>query len=204
MGACFGCLKKGNSDADKDYAVETTTNPVSAVTCKIGLKGPGVTCSMDSATNIYSLSGSGMAIGSSSLDCDTAYWEVVAGANPAGLKIGIKRHNFKKKEPLGDGLLDGSKEGDCPSWILGEEPLVEGDVIGVHWDQTDLPMLSFTKNGVFLDKESVNRVRPAIDCVPAISLTNDASCQVIFDGNSFKQKANGSKFTMIMCATSLI
>jgi hypothetical protein len=201
MGACFGCLEKGDSDADNEYV--ETTSPVASVTCKIGLKGPGVTTSLDSASNIYTLAGSGMAIGTCSLDCDTAYWEVVAGTNPAGLKIGIKRHNFKKKDALA-AVLDGSQVGDCPSWILGGESLKEGDVIGVHWDQTDLPMLSFTKNGMFLEKESINRVRPAIDCVPAISLADDSSCQVIFDGNSFKQKAMGNKFKMIVCATNLI
>ena len=91
MGSCFGCLKGGKEPAD-DVEITTTQNPVSSVTCKIGLKGPSVSVALDSATNIYTVSGSGPAIGSCALDCDTAYWEVVAGSNPAGLKIGIKRY----------------------------------------------------------------------------------------------------------------
>ena len=110
---------------------------------------------------------------------------------------------MKKQPSIEDAPLDGNTDGESPSWILQDEKLEEGDVIGVHWDQTDLPMLSFTKNGVFLDRESVNRVRPAIDIVPAVSL-KDGSCQVIFDGNSFKQTPNGSRFKMIVCATNLI
>lgn len=203
MGACFGCFKKekGTDDTVEDTP---TANPVSSVTCKIGLKGSSINMSLDSSTNIYSISGSGLAIGSCALDCDTAYWEVVVGAIPAGLKIGIKRHNLKKQPSIEDGHLDGNTDGESPSWILKDEKLQEGDVIGVHWDQTDLPMLSFTKNGDFLDRESINRVRPANDIVPAVSLQNGSTCQVIFDGNSFKQKPHGSRFKMIVCATNLI
>lgn len=202
MGACFGCLKK--KDAEETVEVSSNQNPVASVTCKIGLKGPSVKISLDSASNIYSVSGNGTAIGSCSLDCDTAYWEVIVGPNPAGVKIGIKRHNLKKQSPLPDGPLDGQTDGEFPSWVLQDDSLQEGDVVGVHWDQTDLPMLSFTKNGVLLDRESVNRVRPAIDVVPAVSVQEGSSCQVVFDGNSFKQKANGSRFKMIVCATNLI
>ena len=203
MGACFGCLKR-NKDSDDTTETTSTPNPVSSVTCKLSHKGPGVQISLDTSTNIYNVSGSGMALGSCSLDCDTAYWEVVVGSNPAGVKIGIKRYNLKHKDPLGDSLLDGSQEGQSPSWVLNEEELKEGDVIGMHWDQTDLPMLGFTKNGEYLDRGSVNRIRPAIDIVPAVSIENGSTCQMIFDGNSFKHKPNGSKFKMIVCATSLI
>lgn len=203
MGACFGCLKGKKSD-DDDVEIKTTQSPIASVTCKLGLKGPSVKVSLDSSSNIYTVSGSGPVIGSCALDCDTAYWEVVVGSNPAGLRLGILRHNLKKQSSIEDKPLDGKTDGDTPSWVLPHELLNEGDVIGMHWDQTDLPMLSFTKNGILLDRESINRVRPAIDIVPAVSVQDGSSCQVIFDGNSFKQKPHGSRFKMIVCATNLI
>jgi hypothetical protein len=100
--------------------------------------------------------------------------------------------------------LDGKGSGDFPSWVLDSSLLAEGDVIGVRWDQTDLPMLSFLKNGKVVDSASVNRVRPAIDIFPAISLEEGSSCQIIFDGKSFKYPPVGTKFKMIVCATNLI
>lgn len=204
MGACFGCFKKTSKDTGRssDAEMSATTSPVASVTCKIGMKGSDVRSTLDTSANVYSISGNGTAIGSCSLDCDTAYWEVVVGENPSDLKIGIKRYDLKRKEPL-DGIMDGKNEGDSPSWILQDQTLVDGDVIGVRWDQTDLPMLSFTKNGVLLDRESINRVRPAIDIFPAVSVQNNGSCKVLFDEKSFKHQ-EGNKFKMIVCATNLI
>ena len=139
-------------------------------------------------------------MGSCSLDCDTAFWEVVVGKNPSGLKIGVKRFQPKKPSPL-TGELD-PKSGDA--WILEGVELNEGDVIGVCWDQTDLPMLSFCRNGEFLSSGAITRIRPSNDLYPAISLSQDTTCEVIFNGDSFIKASPLPKFKMIVCATSLI
>ena len=142
-------------------------------------------------------------MGSCSLDCDTAFWEVVLGKKPEGIRVGIKRCTKQSTIQL-SGQLDGKGEGESPSWCLEGHSFKEGDVIGVCWDQTDLPMLSFTLNGAILPTGSITRIRPANDIYPAVSLTKESTCEIIFDGAHFLKSAPSSKFSMIVCATSLI
>ena len=132
-----------------------------------------------------------------------AYWEVILGKNPDGVRIGVKRFDFKHKSPLEEPMT-GKTDGDEPTWVMAGNGLKEGDVIGIRWDQTDLPMLSFLKNNAMVDIASFNRIRPAVDIVPAVSVIEGSTCQVIFDQKGFKHPPNGTKFKMIVCATSLI
>lgn len=198
MGACFDCFKKKDEKETTDVEISSTTN--SAVLCKVGLFGDQIKVKDNTARKSYIVEGSGTMIGSCTLDCDTAFWEIVVGKNPEGLRIGIKRYNAKKKAPL-TGALD-TKSDDA--WYLEDIKYQEGDVIGVCWDQTDLPMVSFCHNGVLLGTGAINRIRPSIDLYPAISLQNGATCEVIFDGESFMKAPPSNKFKMIVCATSLI
>ena len=77
-------------------------------------------------------------------------------------------------------------------------------MIGIYWDQTDLPMLSFYLNGELLLKKSINRIRPATDIYPAVSIADGSSCNIVFDAAGFKFPPKTKKFTMIVCATQLI
>lgn len=181
-----------------------------AIMCKGGSCGEKVKINVDPTKNIIRVNGSGTMIGSCSLDCDTAYWEVVVGKNPEDVKIGIKKYSRKSKDEDVKVLLSGDLVEDhtetYPSWSLSADavPYKEGDVVGVFWDQTDMPMLSFSLNGKkCLDSSSVNRVRPAHDVFPAVSVKPGASCCVVFDGNSFSHPPL-SKFGMIVCATNII
>ena len=201
MGSCLACLK-AQKTSKNDVELSNTVNAIHT-TCKLGLKSDNIKATYDKDTNSYTLEGKGTALGSCSLDCDTAFWEVRVGKNPQGLRIGVKRVNMKKPPPL-DGTLDGTGEGDSPSWCLSDVTLKEGDSIGVCWDQTDLPMLSFCHNGELLMQGSINRIRPANDICPAVSLEGDSTCQLFFDGKYFSKPPPSSKFSMIVCATSLI
>ena len=101
--------------------------------------------------------------GSSILDCDIGYWEVEVGDNPKGCRVGIKRFNHKKGPVSLDGGLEaGEKVPSC--WILEprdlDEEIKKGQVIGIHWDQSDFPMVSFTIDGRLHSKASITRVRP--------------------------------------------
>jgi hypothetical protein len=105
---------------------------------------------IDPVSDRYIIEGSDLAIGSCALDCDTAMWEVKFGKSPEGVRIGVKRYNKKKSPDFSLALGDGEEEKDSSettSWYLKNAELKEGDVIGVYWDQTDLPMLSFSLNG---------------------------------------------------------
>mmetsp|Transcript_3985 Transcript_3985/g.4067 ORF Transcript_3985/g.4067 Transcript_3985/m.4067 type:complete len:199 (-) Transcript_3985:76-672(-) len=198
MGACLDCFKKGEKLNDNEAEMSQTANR--AVMCKVGLYGPDVKVKDNPKRNSYLLEGTGIMLGSCMLDCDTAFWEVVVGKNPEGLKIGIKRFNAKKKTPL-TGELDSKAE---DAWYLENFKYQEGDVIGVCWDQTDLPMVSFCHNGELVGTGAINRIRPSIDLFPAVSLANGATCEVIYNGDNFIKAPPSNKFKMIVCASSLI
>lgn len=147
----------------------------------------------------FTVSGTGIMIGSCALDCDTGYWECVIVKEPEGCKVGIKK--YTKSEQL-TGLL---KEEET-AWLFdaAKHPLREGDVVGVYWDQTALPMLSFTVNGVQDPSISINRVRPAVDVYPACSVTGNSIVDMSFNSSNFKFPPTSKKFSMIICASQLI
>ena len=76
------------------------------VTCSCGWKGENINARTDDATK-YIIQGSGTTVGSCALECDTAAWEVKVGANPQGIRIGVKRiTNRKNEESTLSGYLD--------------------------------------------------------------------------------------------------
>lgn len=199
MGCC--CARQAREDEEHLELSESVVND--AVTCKSGPKGNNVVVVKSSSANTNIVSGNGTMIGSCPLDGDTATWEVKVLKSSADVRIGIKRYNKKKPTSL-EGGLDDTTDADSPSWWLKDIALKEGDVIGVYWDQTDLPMLSFSLNGSLLSDCSVTRVRPANDVYPAVSVCGEGSCEVVFDGTHFQYPPISSKFKMIICSTSLI
>lgn len=172
--------------------------------CRAGLHANEITLAVNTANNYVTVKGQGIALGSCSLDCDTAYWEVRVGS-PQGLRVGVKRFNPKKPAKLTGNLDDApDADEDSPAWYFKGPELKAGDVIGVYWDQTDLPMLSFSLNGDICPDASILRIRPAIDIVPAVSCQQGSSCEMIFDGDSFINPPKSSKFKMIISAKSLL
>lgn len=173
-----------------------------SVCCKSGPKGDNVTVSQLGDSCAYAVSGSGTIVGSCCLDCDTAMWEVRVGKNPSGIAIGVKK--FFKKTPVDlNSSLDSTADPASPAWFLTETELKEGDVVGVYWDQTDLPMVSFSVNGEMV-RYNVSRIRPSNDIYPAVSVQDGSTCEIVFSGNDFRFPPKSSKFKMIICASSLI
>lgn len=209
MGCCF-------SSGREDEVIQSTAN--SAVCCKAGPKGGSISVSQDGETSNYHVAhtgkhDAGLMLGSCPLDCDTAMWEVKLGSNPAGITVGVKRFTAKKSiEDISlNTALDDSNESEGKvqtSWYLSWEDLdvapKQGDCIGIYWDQTDLPMVSFSLNGEMLHSASINRIRPSQDIHPAVSLKAGSTCDVIFDGDNFICPPKSKKFGPIVCATSLI
>jgi hypothetical protein len=202
MGSCLSCLKKKEN---VEESIEFSNVMNNAVTCKVALMGGKLSTELSNKTNTYTVKsqGDGVVLGSCPLDCDTAFWEVKIGDNPGGVRVGVKRYSPKAPVSL-DTLLDSNGETQPPSWSLSGVEFKTGDVVGICWDQTDLPMLTFLLNGTPLLSNSINRVRPANDIYPAVSLENGSSCEIVFDGNHFTHGPHNSKFSMIVCATSLI
>lgn len=90
------------------------------------------------------------------------------GKNPTNVRVGVKRFNVKKPTSLETTL---GTDSDSESWYFkADQELKTGDVIGVYWDQTDLPMLSFCLNGKDVPSASQLRIRPTIDILPAVSV----------------------------------
>ena len=199
MGCCFN---RGNEDDEVSLQLNDVVSD--SVTCKCGNKGDKVEITREIGKNTFIVSGHGTVVGSCPLDGDTSTWQVRVGKVPADCKVGIKRWNKKKNIPL-NGLLDdvGASQ-DNESWFLKDVVLKEGDVVGIYWDQTDLPMLSFTLNGELLMNSSIMRIRPANEIYPAVSVTNGSSCEMIFDGDAFAHPPFATKFKMIICSTNLI
>ena len=154
----------------------------------------------------YLLEGTGTTIGSCMLDCDTAYYEIKVGEkNPTSVLAGVKRFNPKRPTNLDSTLdaLETESDKESSSWYFKSLDLKPNDIIGVFWDQTDLPMISFQVNGIPMPIADVTRVRPANEIFPAVSI-QDSSCEFIFDENYFTYPPKSKKFSMIVCATSLI
>lgn len=198
MGCCFGIPTE-----DRDH-LELTSTVNDAVTCKCGAAGAQVQVVRPSQKSNFNISGSGTVIGSCPLEGDTATWQVKVGDSPQNICVGIKRYNKKKPCSLNDGLVDAENHQESPAWFLKNAGLKKGDVVGVYWDQTDLPMLSFSLNGQLLVDMSVMRIRPANDIYPAVSVSGDGNCEIIFDEDQFLHPPISSKFKMIICASSLI
>lgn len=206
MGCCFS-KKDKSSNIELSTKGQDITND--ALTCKLGFRGDNV--KVFAGENGFNVVGSGMVLGSCALDCDTARWEVViqkldnfSAENPT-IQIGVQRFNPKQsKLNLNCNLMENENSKDTPAWCLKGVTLTEGDVIGVYWDQTDLPMLSFTRNGHLLTQASVNRIRPSSEIYPAISITGDNKVAIAFDDSSFRFPPIANKFKMIICSSSII
>jgi hypothetical protein len=194
MGCC--CAK---DQGEPELELTSVTN--AAVTCKIGPCGKNVAVRMNDDMNAFEIKGNGTALGSCPLDCDSARWEVIIGDGT--VQLGVKRFNKKSPTSLEGTLLE-SEADQSTAWPLKDVELRSGDVVGIYWDQTDLPMLSFSLNGNPIINAAINRVRPSSDVHAAVSVSNNGSCTVIFDENYFKHPSISSKFKMIICSTSLI
>jgi hypothetical protein len=191
------CAAKDRSDE-----IELLAATSDAVCCKAGPKGENVKIIPTETSCNFGVKGSGTLIGSCCLDCDTAMWEVKVGSNPAGVAIGVKKWQKKATGDLST-FLDSAPDTNSPSWMLSETELKEGDVVGVYWDQTDLPMLSFSVNGKMVGY-AVTRIRPTTDIHAAVSVREGSSCEICFGGKEFQFAPKSSKFKQIICSTNLI
>jgi hypothetical protein len=203
-----GCCSSSEDDVE---VVELNNVTNAAVQCQGGKCGSNIKMSRSEGGD-FKVSGSGVMLGSCCLDCDIAYWEIKVLKGGASVNIGLKKFHAKRPVSL-EGTLKSENDGkgNEPEWVLLREylpkdcpELKEGDVIGVHWDQTDFPMVCFTLNGVFLPNASITRIRPAQDIYPAISVVGDGQVLTRFSGDNFEHKPIASKFVPIVCATNLI
>lgn len=203
MGCCLSCCLKSSKDKKLSEMSEIGSDSceqISANLCKLGLRGKDVK-QINSEDGI-GLEGTGTAVGSCPIECDSGYFEVVIGdKNPSDVLVGVKRYNPKKNPNLDKQLSE--QDPDFPSWYFSGKILEPGDVVGIYWDQTDSPALEFSVNGVEYPNASVNRIRPSTNIYAAVSL-NNSSCTIIFNEKNFRYKPKARKYSMIICASALI
>ena len=186
--SCFG----GEDEEDDQLLADSTT-------CKVGYtsKKLSITSNDD---NSHSICGNGIVLGSCALDCDSAYWEVKIKSNAKSVRIGLVRYDPKNKgSPPKD--LDYKMDLNHKDT---KENLKAGDVVGIKWDQTDMPMVVFTINGKIINHAIITRIRPSINIYPAVLLEDGGECDLLFARSLFRFKPESPKFDQIICAKSII
>eukprot|EP00300_Choanocystis_sp_HF-7_P025058 c2670_g1_i2.p1 GENE.c2670_g1_i2~~c2670_g1_i2.p1 ORF type:complete len:161 (-),score=39.45 c2670_g1_i2:110-592(-) len=127
------------------------------------------------------------------LEQDAAYWEVVV-VRPGTISAGLSKHDPSQIEStIGEGTQSFGS-----TWTAQE--LKEGDVIGICFQQSDFPMLSFTLNGLVDDGRSVKRFRG--DTFPAVTVKDSA--QIRFEFDNFKYQPPTSRFVAVMVAKNML
>jgi hypothetical protein len=117
---------------------------------------------------------------------------------PGKLSIGVARklNQNELEAGIGEACADGIER-----WWTMKAFLKESDVIGVAFGQSDLPNLSFTKNGKPLPSEDVKKIGGLV--YPVIGVTGDAVVQVMFESNDFEHPPP-SRFSPLMVAQSVL
>jgi len=190
--SCFG----GDDEEDEELLSDSTC-------CKIGYTSKKISITSND-NNSHSIKGNGIVLGSCALDCDSAYWEILIKSNASNIQIGLVRYDPKNNKQKG-----GPTELDYKMDLNQKDKKVnlnDGDVIGIKWDQTDMPMVVFTINGKTINHASITRVRPSINIYPAVLLEDggNGACDLIFSRSLFKFKPESPKFDQIICAKSII
>lgn len=85
--------------------------------------------------------------------------------------------------------------------------VVDGDVVGIAVQQSDLPMLQFTLNGELLHLSSINRFKGIV--FPGIYLPHsrgeiEMRVSFVFSEDQFKFQSPGSKFGPLIVARSIV
>ena len=115
---------------------------------------------------------------------------------PGSLAIGVSRK--LQSEEL-DAGIDGSSEN---RWWTLDIPLDDGDVIGVAFGQSDLPNLSFTRNGKPLMMHDVKKIGGTV--YPVISVGAGACVKIVFESEEFTHPPPTSRFSPLMVAQSVL
>lgn len=139
------------------------------------------------------VSGTGIALGSTSLQQDRAYFEFKV-MKTGSFQVGVASRRCNLDGELGDD--------STLSWGFQSPPtLKQGDVIGVSYDQADLPCLNFFHNGQLLQNERLAGMRGEV--YPACAV-NGATLTANF-GHVFEYEPPAQfKYSGIIPAAQLI
>jgi hypothetical protein len=144
------------------------------------------------------VSGEGAAMASAPVEQDAAYWEVKV-VKPGAIFIGVARKLSTKELEAG---FSRAKDDDEPprSWVF-DGKVEAGDIIGVAFGQSDLPNLSFTKNGKAQPAFDVRKIGGMV--YPVVSVGGGAVIKVEFESEEFANSPPHG-FSALMVAQSML
>jgi hypothetical protein len=153
----------------------------------------------------FCVSGCGTALATTLVEQEAAYWEVevvTAGSFCVGLAAPARapQDRARLEVALGDGVR---------SWALRssavDPPLAPGDVVGVYFDQRDVPTLKFNVNGDWsrVDEHKFCKGVKG-DVRPAVSVDKGAILKFRFSAFKFPPSGEYAKFGPIIAARSVI
>lgn len=140
------------------------------------------------------ISGTGVALASTRLEQDRAYFEFKVNKT-GSFQVGVANRRVNLDGELGDD--------STLSWgFQSHAQIKDGDVIGVSYDQADLPCANFFHNGQLLDNERLTGMRGEL--YPAAAVRNGAKLTANF-GHQFEYEPPAQfKYSGIIPASSLI
>lgn len=141
------------------------------------------------------ISGDGISLGGCSLQQDRAYFEARITKTDGSFQVGIANRRAHKDKPLGDD--------PNLSWVFQSHPkLAVGDVIGVAYDQADMPCLNFFHNGKLMQNERLVGMKGEV--YPAVSVSGGAQLSVNFTHQFEYPPGNPYQYSGIIQSQSLI
>ena len=219
-GCCSCCISNDESPSSSLHSnashgnsqKETELTSQNSALCIDGkYSSDGVIISRDC---INEISGSGLALGSVSIEQDSAYWEV--HINKSGDEGGNNddNNNFSndgfealqfgvsKRPPRNNPLRTILERQDDVCYVRAIPNLGDGDVVGIAVQQSDLPMVQFLVNGEPLHHMAINRFRGIM--YPAAVLCGSHTLKFVFNEEEWKEKPPHPKFGAMIVARGII
>lgn len=220
MGLCCSCYKLLFYT---DAGASDTTQNVPRVVVNPQIIGRDV--NLKAGTIV---SGTGGAIVTVALEQEASFWEleVIDAGENGRCQIGVSRllNERKLSQRLHDAeswTLDfslqcdeakvafGSPNSDTVSRDKCEVPVDDhgftakkGDVIGVTFSQSEMPMLALYKNGKILENATVKKIKGVV--FPVLYVSGGCIMQLKFSNDEFQFPLKNSKFIPIVKAIGLI
>uniref|UniRef100_A0A7S2KX06 SPRY domain-containing protein n=1 Tax=Leptocylindrus danicus TaxID=163516 RepID=A0A7S2KX06_9STRA len=199
-------VKKKTASFAVDAAHSSSTIEVTK-----GATGDEEECNNNNGDQI--IRGKGLALSSVSIEQDSAYWEIRIGTTDGQddehdenafeiLKFGVAKQCSTLEL---NSIQDISEDDDSNRFFLRGIPnLVDGDIVGVAVQQSDLPMVQFIINGEPLHHMAINRFRGSVYPAVWLPLPDALQVEFIWDEGQWKYEPPSAKFKAIMLARSIV
>jgi len=178
MGQCCSCVGRamGNSDTTASDEIMDGESVLTVHSIDVGMSAPSIRTS-----NGNEIAGHGLALADVPVEQERAYWEWRVKSNQTdcvAVMFGVSnKRNSKFFEILAESSIPPEKHGT--KFMCNISTLIDGDVIGVVVQQSEIPMIQLYVNGELRDGGQVSRFRGTV--FPSVYLpTGSAEISAIF------------------------